>query len=171
MKSFTIKTKSKDNMSSTNQPTNQSTKVKKTKKLSKLVEFEIDEAAIKDANTIIDASAIKAAFSEASIVKDATIKETFNLSEDKYIEAPWTIIGSYFQDQHLDRLVRHQLESYNNFVGLQLPQTIDMFNPVSIASEQDYDPINKKHSLEIFVTFENFAFQRNGKFPNLKISF
>ena len=43
MNSFTTKTKSKANMSSINQSTNQSIKVKKTKKISKIVEFEIDE--------------------------------------------------------------------------------------------------------------------------------
>jgi DNA-directed RNA polymerase II subunit RPB2 len=35
-----------------------------------------------------------------------------------------------------------------------------MFNPVHIASEQDLDPISKKHSLEIFITFENFHIYR-----------
>jgi DNA-directed RNA polymerase II subunit RPB2 len=73
---------------------------------------------------------------------------------------PFSIIESYFKGQHLERLVRHQLESYNNFVGYQLVKTIEMFNPVHIASEQDYDPINKKHSLELFVTFENFHIYR-----------
>ena len=34
-----------------------------------------------------------------------------------YIEQPWSIIESYFRDQHLEKLVRHQLESYNNFVN------------------------------------------------------
>lgn len=87
-------------------------------------------------------------------------KGGFDLENDQYIEPPWTIIGSYFEGQHLERLVRHQLESYNNFVGYQITKTIDMFNPVRIASEQDYDPLNKKHSLEIFVTFENFHIYR-----------
>ena len=36
-----------------------------------------------------------------------------------YTEAPWDIIGSYFQGQHLERLVRHQVESYNLFVNHQ----------------------------------------------------
>jgi DNA-directed RNA polymerase II subunit RPB2 len=35
-----------------------------------------------------------------------------------------------------------------------------MFNPVHIASEQDLDPVTKKHSLEIFITFENFHIYR-----------
>ena len=85
---------------------------------------------------------------------------TFDINNDKYIETPWDIIDSYFRDQHLDRLVRHQLESYNNFVGYQIIKTIEMFNPVHIASEQDLDPIRKKYSLEIFITFENFHIYR-----------
>ena len=28
---------------------------------------------------------------------------------DRYIEQPWDVIKSYFQDAHLERLVRHQL--------------------------------------------------------------
>ena len=87
-------------------------------------------------------------------------KDTFDISNDKYIETPWTIIESYFKGQHLERLVRHQLESYNNFVGYQIIKTIEMFNSVHIASEQDFDPVSKKHALEIFITFENFNIYR-----------
>ena len=42
---------------------------------------------------------------------------TFDIANEEYIEEPWTLIESYFKGQHLERLVRHQLESYNNFVG------------------------------------------------------
>ena len=87
-------------------------------------------------------------------------KEVFDINDDQYIETPWNIIESYFKGQHLERLVRHQLESYNNFVGHQITKTIEMFNPVHIASEQDFNPTFKKHSLEIFVTFENFNIYR-----------
>ena len=87
-------------------------------------------------------------------------EESFDIENDKYIETPWDIIESYFRGQHLERFVRHQLESYNNFVGYQIIKTIEMFNPVHIASEQDYDPVSKKHSLEVFITFENFHIYR-----------
>ncbi len=80
-------------------------------------------------------------------------KEMFDIENDQYIETPWNIIESYFRGQHLERFVRHQLESYNNFVGYQIIKTIEMFNPVHIASEQDFDPVSKKHSLEIFIKF------------------
>ena len=82
------------------------------------------------------------------------------MSEIPDSEVPWKIIESYFKGHHLERLVRHQLESYNNFVQYQIVKTIEMFNPVRIASDQDYDAKSGKHSLEIFVTFENFNIYR-----------
>ena len=84
----------------------------------------------------------------------------FDISKEPYIETPWNIIETYFKDQHLERLVRHQLESYNNFVGYQIIKTIEMFNPVHIKSENDYDQASGKYSLEIFITFENFHIYR-----------
>jgi DNA-directed RNA polymerase II subunit RPB2 len=84
----------------------------------------------------------------------------FVIENNQYIEDPWTVIESYFKDQHLDRLVRHQLESYNNFVGYQIIKTIEMFNPVHIKSEEDYDEKSGKYSLEMFITFENFHIYR-----------
>ena len=88
------------------------------------------------------------------------LKEVFDIKNDQFIEPPFSIIESYFKGQHLERLVRHQLESYNNFIGYQIIKTIEMFNPVRIASDLDYDTVNKKHSLEMFVTFENFSIYR-----------
>jgi DNA-directed RNA polymerase II subunit RPB2 len=86
--------------------------------------------------------------------------EMFDISSEPYIEEPWHIIEAYFQGQQLERFVRHQLESYNNFVGYQITKTIEMFNPVHIVSEQDFDLVSKKYSLEIFITFENFHIYR-----------
>ena len=90
----------------------------------------------------------------------ANLNEVFDIENEPYIETPWNIIESYFKGQQLERFVRHQLESYNNFVGYQIIKTIEMFNPVHIASEQDFDPQSKKYALEIFITFENFNIYR-----------
>jgi DNA-directed RNA polymerase beta subunit/intein/homing endonuclease len=73
-----------------------------------------------------------------------------------YLEEPYEIIESYFEGQHLDRLVRHQIESYNNFINYQIQKTIDMFNPVTIHSEHDYLPEHDVHLLDTIVRFENF---------------
>ncbi len=77
-----------------------------------------------------------------------------NLGE--YIEEPFTIIESYFEGQHLQRLVRHQLESYNHFINFQVQRTIQMFNPVVIHSENDYVAEHNKYFLEVQINFENF---------------
>ena len=100
--------------------------------------------------------------SDSSSLHKSSIMDNkqFDIENDQYIETPWTVIESYFKDQHLERLVRHQLESYNNFVSHQIIKTIEMFNPVHIASEQDFDPKSGLHSLELFVTFENFNIYR-----------
>ena len=83
-----------------------------------------------------------------------------NILDEKYIETPWTIIESYFKGQHLRQLVRHQIESYNDFVSYQIQKTIDMFNPVHIHSEQDYIKECNKYSLETIITFKNFSIYR-----------
>ena len=75
-------------------------------------------------------------------------------------ETPWNLIKNYFDGKHLELLVRHQLESYNTFVEYDIQKTIEMFNPVSIKSENDYDEINKKYTLEIIINFENFQLYR-----------
>ena len=75
-------------------------------------------------------------------------------------EMPWSIIESYFDGQHLTRCVRHQLESYNHFVNHEIQKTIDMFNPVTIHSEHDYNKESDKYTLEMIVTFSNFHIYR-----------
>ena len=71
-------------------------------------------------------------------------------------EEPYSIIESYFGGQHLERLVRHQIESYNHFVNYQIQRTIQMFNPVTIHSENDYVAEKEKYFLEILISFSNF---------------
>lgn len=89
-----------------------------------------------------------------------SIDMVLNPSKIPYIETPWSIIGAYFRNQHLKRLVRHQIESYNDFVNNQIQRTIEMFNPVLIASEQDMCRRTKKNKLEIHVTFDKFNLYR-----------
>ena len=70
----------------------------------------------------------------------------------------WTIIESYFANKHLNRLVRHQLESYNHWINVQLPKTIDMFNPVRIHSDQF--KVDNQYTLEMELNFINFHIYR-----------
>lgn len=103
-------------------------------------------------------------------IDDDDTKDTDTLSlnhiNSKYIEAPWTIIESYFQGKHLERLVRHQLESYNDFVSNQIKKTIHMFNPVNVYSVKDYDEPTKTHGLEMELTFDNFRIFKPQTYEN-----
>lgn len=91
----------------------------------------------------------------------------------EYIEEPYNIIESYFRSQHLDRLVRHQIESYNNFINFQIQKTIQMFNPVVIRSENDFVPEYNRYFLECHVKFDNFKLyppqihENNGSTKNM----
>jgi len=73
-----------------------------------------------------------------------------------YTEEPYDIIESYFEGQHLERLGRHQIESYNHFTNYQTQRTIQMFNPVIIRSENDFVSEKNQYFLEVHVSFENF---------------
>ncbi len=72
----------------------------------------------------------------------------------------WSIIEAYFKDYHLQRLVRHQVDSYNYFVNYQMQNTIDMFNPIKIHSENDYLSETNSYSLELEIQLKNMKLHR-----------
>ena len=80
-----------------------------------------------------------------------------------YSEEPFTIIESYFKGRHSTCLVRHQIESYNDFVNRQLPQTIQMFNPVMIRSDKDFIAELGQYALETEITFVNLKIHQIGR--------
>ena len=89
-----------------------------------------------------------------------------NIMENKKINknydfvCPWPVIKSYFASHHLKQLVRHQIESYNNFIDINIQKTINMFNPVIIRSEQDLDSETHRYNLEISINFGKFHIYR-----------
>ena len=100
------------------------------------------------------------ATTDADAAVDTLLSQKITSRIGTYIEEPWSLIGSYFQGKHLDQLVRHQIESYNDMVNVQLKRTVDMFNPVRIVSDQDYDKEIQKHRLEVEVSFSNLYLYR-----------
>ena len=89
-------------------------------------------------------------------VKDIEEEKSVLSHLGEYNEEPFNIIESYFGSQFLERLVRHQIESYNHFINFQIQRTIQMFNSVIIRSENDYVAEHKQYFLETHVNFENF---------------
>ena len=110
--------------------------------------------------TAAAAAAATAAHDDDAATADTPLSQKITSRIGTYIEEPWSLIGSYFQGKHLDQLVRHQIESYNDMVNVQLKRTVDMFNPVRIVSDQDYDKEIQKHRLEVEVTFSNLYLYR-----------
>jgi len=75
-----------------------------------------------------------------------------------YIQEPFDILGSYFEGKPLERLTRHQLESYNQFVTYQMQRTIDMFNPIVIHSDNDYNEETNDYGLTVKINLVNLKF-------------
>jgi len=100
---------------------------------------------------ISDIQRDEALHATASVVEKAVLSHL-----GSYTEEPYSIVESYFEGQHLERLVRHQIESYNHFINYQIQRTIQMFNTVKIRSENDYIPEHDKYLLEADVSFKNF---------------
>ena len=98
----------------------------------------------------------------ASLIDSAesSKSETSEDSHNKWGEQPWTLISSYFRGKYLEKVVRHQLESYNDFIDFQIQKTIAMFSPIQIQSEQDFDSVSKKYKLTIDIDFKNFSIYR-----------
>ena len=102
--------------------------------------------------------------SEITKLVEETVEQSFKNDEESYllgnlgnyIDEPFNLIESYFEGQYLERLVRHQIESYNHFINYQIQRTIQMFNPVVIHSENDYVAEKDKYFLEINISFINF---------------
>ena len=96
-------------------------------------------------------------------IRDKMVEE-YNSSADRhvldhlddYVEEPYVLIESYFQAQYLERLVRHQIESYNHFVNFQIQRTIQMFNDVMVRSEKCFIESEGLYTLEVAVSFDNF---------------
>jgi len=103
--------------------------------------------------------------------KTNSIETSFGQLEDKeeykpllehlgdYINEPFDVLESYFSGKQLERLTRHQLESYNNFVNYQMQRTIEMFNPITIKSVNDYDERTDTFGLEVQINLKNLRFQ------------
>jgi DNA-directed RNA polymerase II subunit RPB2 len=89
-------------------------------------------------------------------------KEHLKGLSSKLGDLSWDIIESYFKNNHLDQLVKHQLESYNHFVTYEIQKTIQMFNPLIISSELE----DNSNNIEISINFDNFKIYRPQIFEN-----
>ena len=83
-----------------------------------------------------------------------------------YRQEPFDVLQSYFDIRPLERLVRHQLESYNHFVNYQMQRTIEMFNPITIKSDNDYNEETGTYGLVVKISLKNVRFQQPQIYEN-----
>ena len=93
---------------------------------------------------------------------DTDVRNVFS----KMASTSWEIIESYFKNSHLEKLVRHQLDSYNYFISYEIQKTIQMFNPLVISNEIDSDNDTNKTNVDITINFNNFKIMRPQIFEN-----
>jgi DNA-directed RNA polymerase beta subunit len=127
-----------------------------SKKGGKRVEAMINETTGLIQDIIRKESLDKNGFDKNGFDKKEGTEESVLSHLSEYLEEPYKIIESYFGGQHLERLVRHQIESYNHFINFQIQRTIQMFNTVTIHSENDFVPEYGQYFLEVRLSFENF---------------
>jgi len=154
---MTLKQKSYNKLLTMKQ-TNQTKQTKQTKKTKETKETVESKIKVNEMKKEIETK-VKTQLQEQKEQYQNYLGE-FDIENDLFIETPWKIIKSYFKDQHLECLVRHQIESYNNFINYQISRTIEMFNSIHIKLEDDYNHHVNKYSLEIFIDFSNFHIYR-----------
>jgi DNA-directed RNA polymerase II subunit RPB2 len=56
-------------------------------------------------------------------------------ADHEFKEATWTVIEKYFRHQHDSQLIKHQIDTYNDFVLRKLEQVIEGFNTIEILHQ------------------------------------
>ena len=85
---------------------------------------------------------------------------------DDYTNKAFNVLSSYFDGKPLERLARHQLESYNNFVNFQMQRTIEMFNPIVIKADSEYEQESETFGLVVNLYIKNLRFQHPQIYEN-----
>ena len=70
----------------------------------------------------------------------------------------WKIIEEYFTSYHGKQLVKHQLESYNHFISVKIPEIIQQYSPVYVY--HGYDEDLEKYQMEVKIDFRNGLLHR-----------
>lgn len=93
---------------------------------------------------IMDASSVEKMLNE--------IDETI-ISPTEFEKGAWDVLGEYYKPNKGYQLVKHQIESFNDFVLRKIEQIIDGFNPIEI--NHHYNPETEKFKYCISITMEN----------------
>jgi DNA-directed RNA polymerase II subunit RPB2 len=70
----------------------------------------------------------------------------------------WNAIKSFYETKSVQKLVEHQLESFEDFIRHKIPLIIQSTAPIVVWHEQD--PETKKYKYEFRMTFENVTYMK-----------
>ena len=95
-----------------------------------------------------------------------------NLLEDD--ENTWEFVKCLFESYDGKQLVKHQIESYNDFLDNKIGDIVEQYNPLTIFHE--YNPQINSYNNEIYVSLsnpvmtkptihENVIFELNVRYP------
>jgi DNA-directed RNA polymerase II subunit RPB2 len=65
----------------------------------------------------------------------------------------WEFVKCLFDSFNGKQLVKHQIESYNDFIKCKIEDVVEQYNPLSIF--HDYNPKNNNYNNEIYVSLSN----------------
>jgi DNA-directed RNA polymerase II subunit RPB2 len=70
----------------------------------------------------------------------------------------WVVIESYLKENNWMTLIKHHLESYNDFMKNKIPLIVKQFNPLSIY--HGYDEESNNYKFEIRIEFTNVHYTK-----------
>ena len=86
-------------------------------------------------------------------------------------ESQWDIVNEYFTPNKGYQLVKHQIESFNDFILRKVEQIIDGFNPIDIKHQ--YNPETEKFKYALSLVIENptlmkpLIYEKDGSTKNM----
>ena len=99
----------------------------------------------------MEKSTIQNQTEERNTKKKIILKKKVNLEKDT-----WYVLDSYFKQYNGKELVRHQIDSYNDFMKNKIPDIISQANPLVVY--HDFIESHNKYKYEIQIRFKNPSF-------------
>lgn len=82
-----------------------------------------------------------------------------NQNDYDFLESgTWDVVDSHFKQLNSHQIVRHQLESFNDFMGNKIPGIIEQYNPISVLN--DYNVESGKYKYELKINFSNVHYSK-----------
>ena len=67
-----------------------------------------------------------------------------------------TVVRSLLEKDNYSQLIKHHIQSYNEFMNNQIPSIVRQFNPLSIY--HDYDEEKNNYKYEICINFDDVSY-------------